>query len=103
MSTVPVAPGANFVNLLTTNVGNMEVKGVELTVNTVPVKNANLTWEFGFNYTYSKQEITNLLKQQDPNFKGIEVSGISGGTGNNIGKFYVGYAPYTYNVYKAGV
>lgn len=97
---VPIAPGANFVNQLVTNVGNMEVKGVELTVNTVPVKNANLTWELGFNYTYSKQEITNLLKQQDPNFRGTPVSGISGGTGNNIGIYYVGYAPFTYNVYK---
>ncbi|MBG9376472.1 SusC/RagA family TonB-linked outer membrane protein [Panacibacter sp. DH6] len=100
LSTVPVAPGANFVNQITTNVGNMEIKGVELAINTVPVKTANLTWEFGFNYTYNKQTITNLLKQEDPNFKGIEVSGISGGTGNNIGKHFVGYSPYTYNVYK---
>ena len=46
------------------------------------------------------QKITNLLKQQDPNFKGIPVSGISGGTGNNIGTFSVGHAPYTYLVYK---
>lgn len=100
LSTVPVAPGANFVNLITTNVGNMEVKGVELSVNTIPVKNKNVTWELGFNYTYNTQEITNLLKQEDPNFKGIDVSGISGSTGNNIGKHFVGYAPYTYNVYK---
>ncbi|HMC84629.1 MAG TPA: hypothetical protein VKI61_03855, partial [Chitinophagaceae bacterium] len=42
----------------------------------------------------------NLLKQPDPNFKGIDVSGISGGTGNNIGKFAVGYAPYVFNVFK---
>jgi TonB-dependent starch-binding outer membrane protein SusC len=100
LSTVPVAPGANFVNLITTNVGDMETKGVEFTLNTVPVRNDNFTWEFGFNYTYNKQEITNLLKQEDANFKGIDVSGISGGTGNNIGKHFVGYNPYTYNVYK---
>ena len=49
---------------------------------------------------YNKNKITNLLKQQDPNFKGIDVGGIGGGTGNNIGKFNVGYAPYTYFVYK---
>lgn len=100
LSTVPVAPGANFVNQLTVNVGNMEVKGIELTLNTVPVKTADLTWDFGFNYTYNTQKITNLLRQNDANFKGIEVSGISGGTGNNIGKHYVGYNPFTYNVYK---
>lgn len=100
LSTVPVAPGGNFVNQITTNVGNIENKGVELTINTVPVRTNDLTWEFGFNYTYNKSKITNLLKQSDPNFKGIDVSGIGGGTGNNIGKFAVGYAPYVFNVYK---
>lgn len=100
LSTVPVAPGGNFVNQITTNVGNLENKGIELTINTIPVRNSNFTWEFGFNYTYNKTKITNLLKQSDPNFKGIDVSGIGGGTGNNIGKFAVGYAPYTFNVYK---
>ncbi|MFZ1370111.1 MAG: SusC/RagA family TonB-linked outer membrane protein, partial [Ferruginibacter sp.] len=100
LSTVPVAAGGNFNIELLTNVGNMENKGVEFTLNTVPIKKANLTWEFGFNFTYNTRKITNLLKQQDPNFKGIEVSGISGGTGNNIGRFNVGYSPFAYFVFK---
>jgi TonB-dependent starch-binding outer membrane protein SusC len=100
LSVVPVAAGGNFNIELYTNVGNVENKGIEFTLNTVPVKKPNLTWEFGFNFTYNTREITNLLKQQDPNFKGLEVSGISGGTGNNIGRFAVGYAPYTYFVFK---
>lgn len=100
LSVIPVAPGSNFDITLLTNVGNMENKGVEFTLNTVPVKTKDLTWDFGFNVTYNKSTITNLLKQQDPNFKGIDVSGIGGGTGNNIGKFLVGYAPYTFNVFK---
>jgi len=100
LSTVPVAPGANFVNQLLINVGNMDVKGVELTINTTPVRTANLTWDFGFNYSYNERKITNLLQYQDPKFQGIDVSGISGGTGNYIGKFAVGYEPYTFNVYK---
>jgi iron complex outermembrane receptor protein len=100
LSSVPVAPGGNFVTQITTNVGNLENKGVEFTLNTVPVRTSDLTWEFGVNYTYNTTKITNLLKQSDPNFKGIDVSGIGGGTGNTIGKFAVGYAPYTFNVYK---
>jgi len=100
LSVVPVAAGGNFNIELFTNVGNMENKGVEFTLNTVPVKKSDLTWEFGFNFTYNTREITNLLKQQDPDFQGIEVSGISGGTGNNIGRFNVGYSPYSYFVYK---
>lgn len=100
LAEVTIAPGANFVNKIVTNVGNTENKGVELTVNTVPVRTQALTWEFGFNYTYNEAKITNLLKYPDPTFKGIDVSGIGGGTGNTIGKFAVGYAPYAYNVYK---
>ena len=100
LSVIPVAPGSNFDISLLTNVGNMENKGIEFTLNTVPVKTKDLTWDFGFNVTYNKSTITNLLKQQDPAFKGIDVSGIGGGTGNNIGKFAVGYAPYTFNVFK---
>lgn len=100
LSVVPVAPGANFNIELLTNVGNIENNGVEFNINTTPIKTKNLTWDFGFNITYNKSEITNLLKQADANFKGIDVSGISGGTGNRIGKFAVGYAPYVYNVYK---
>jgi iron complex outermembrane receptor protein len=100
LSVIPVAPGSNFDITLLTNVGNMENKGIEFVLNTTPIRTERVTWDFGFNVTYNKNEITNLLKQQDPSFKGIDVSGIAGGTGNNIGKFTVGYAPYTYFVYK---
>ena len=100
LSVIPVAPGSNFDITLLTNVGNMENKGIEFSLNTTPVKTTDLSWDFGFNVTYNESKITNLLKQSDPNFKGIDVSGISGGTGNNIGKFAVGYSPYIFNVYK---
>ncbi|MDB5249061.1 MAG: TonB-dependent receptor [Segetibacter sp.] len=100
LSVIPVAPGANFDIALLTNVGNMENKGVEFTLNTTPVRHSDFSWDFGFNVTYNQSRITNLLKQQDPNFKGIDVSGISGGTGNNIGKFTVGYSPYSYFAYR---
>ncbi len=100
LANVAVASGANFVNEITTNVGNITSKGIELTINTTPIRTNDLTWDFGFNYTYNKAEITNLLKNPDPNFKGQEVSGISGGTGNRIGIHAVGYSPFTYRLYK---
>ena len=100
LSVVPVAPGANFDITLLTNVGNIQNSGVEFTINTTPVRTKDFSWDFGFNVTYNKTRITNLLKQADANFTGIDVSGISGGTGNNIGKFAVGYNPYTFNVFK---
>jgi len=100
LSTVPIAPGANFDIALLTNVGNMENKGVEFTINTIPVQTKDFSWNFGFNVTYNESKITNLLKQTDASFTGIEVSALQGGTGNNIGKFAVNYAPYTFFVYK---
>jgi TonB-dependent starch-binding outer membrane protein SusC len=100
LSVVPIAPGSNFDVQLFTNVGNMTNKGVEFTINTTPIRRKDFSWDFGFNVTYNESKITNLLKHTDPNFKGIDVSGISGGTGNNIGKFAVGYAPYVFNVFK---
>jgi iron complex outermembrane receptor protein len=100
LSIVPIAPGANFDIALTTNVGNMENRGIEFTINTIPLKGVDYTWELGFNATYSETKITNLLKNQDPNFTGIDMGDISGGTGNRLEKQAVGYAPYTYYVYK---
>ncbi|HMU44832.1 MAG TPA: SusC/RagA family TonB-linked outer membrane protein [Chitinophagaceae bacterium] len=100
LAEIDVPAGANFVNRITTNVGNVISKGVEVNLNTTPVKTDNLTWDFGVNYTYNEAEITNLLKNPDPNFKGQQVSGISGGTGNYIGIHAVNYAPYSFLVYK---
>jgi len=100
LSKVPIAPGANFDIELTTNVGNMENKGVEFTVNTIPVQTKDFSWNFGFNVTYNETKITNLLKNNIPGYTGIDVGNISGGTGNRIGKHAVGYAPNTFYVYK---
>ncbi len=100
LSVVPIAPGANFDITLLTNVGNMTNKGFEFTLNIIPVQSKTVTWNLNFNVSYNKSTITNLLKNPDPSFKGIDVSNISGGTGNTIGKFAVGYAPFTFLVYK---
>ena len=100
LANVTVAAGANFVNRITTNVGNVESKGVEFTLNTSPIRTPDLSWDLGFNYTYNKATITNLLKNPDPNFKGELTSGIGGGTGNTIGIHAVGNSPYTFYTYK---
>ncbi len=100
LSDVPVAPGANFVNRITTNVGNIENQGVEISLNITPVKNQDLTWDLGFNMAYNDTKITNLQKFQDPNFKGVDVGGIGIATGNFIGKNLVGFSPSTFFIYK---
>lgn len=100
LSDVPVAPGGNFVNRITTNVGNLENKGVEFSLNVSPVRRSNMSWDLGFNVAYNETKITNLLKFQDPNFKGIDVGGLGIATGNFLGKNIVGYSPNSFFVYK---
>ncbi|HEU4901298.1 MAG TPA: SusC/RagA family TonB-linked outer membrane protein, partial [Flavisolibacter sp.] len=100
LSVVPVAPGTNFDIQLLTNVGNMENRGFEFTLNANAIRSRNFSWDLNFNATINEVKITNLLQYPDPAFKGIDVSGISGGTGNTIGKFAIGSAPFSYFVYK---
>jgi len=100
LSVVPIAPGANFDIELLTNVGNMENKGAEFAINTIPVQKANFSWELGFNVTYNETKITNLLKNDIPGYTGIDIGNVNGGTGNKIEKHAVGYAPNTFYVYK---
>ncbi len=100
LSYIPIAPGSNFDIGLTTNIGNMENKGFEFIINTVPIRQQNFSWDLGFNFSYNKTIITRLSERNDPNDRGIDVSGITGGTGNTIGKHAVDYAPFSYYVYK---
>lgn len=96
---VPIAPGAGFGVDQIRNVGNVENKGVEVTVNTGIVRNRNLSWDFGFNVTYNDANVEKVYAA-GANFVGVDVGGISGGTANNIQKIAVGYAPSTFYVFK---
>jgi len=100
LSVVPVAAGANFSNQLLKNVGNIESEGFEITLNATPVKRKDFEWNIGANFTFVAPEITKLLDNPDPNFKGIPVGGISGGTGNNIQRQLEGQRPNSFYVYK---
>lgn len=100
LSVVPIPLGTNFSNQLLTNVGNIESKGFELTLNVTPVKTNKLTWDVGFNLTYIDPKITKLLLNPDPSFPGNFVGGISGGTGNTIQIHSVGHRPSSFYVRK---
>ncbi|MBS1733825.1 MAG: SusC/RagA family TonB-linked outer membrane protein [Bacteroidetes bacterium] len=95
-----IPSGSNFDITLLSNIGKVENKGVEFAINLNPIRKKNLNWELGFNLTYNEAKITNLTANPDPNFKGQEVGGIGGGTGNYIGIIKVGEVPFSYLVYK---
>ena len=100
LAVAPVAYGSTFDISVFTNVGNLTNKGMEFVLNTTPVQNDNFRWDIGFNVTSTQTKIVSLRKQDDPNFTGIPVSGIAGGTGNTIGLHMIGQWPYAYNVYQ---
>ncbi len=97
---VQLPAGTNFTNELFTNVGKMENRGVEFTINSTVIKKSNLNWDLGFNITYNRNKITNLTKINDPNYIGVPTGGLSGGVGNTIQIHTVGYQPSSFFVLK---
>ena len=92
--------GTNFSNKIVANVGSMENKGVEVTLNFQPVRTKTTTWDVSLNATYNKNQITKLTISDDPTYAGARYGGISGGTGNTILIQSVGYQRGSYFVYK---
>ena len=95
---VDVPSGTNLSNRVTTNIGELENRGVELAINGVAIDRGDLSWSLGFNISYNKNEITRL--NNDPNFAGIRVGGISGGVGNTIQVLTVGQPANTFFTYR---
>jgi len=56
--------GTNFSNKIVANVGTMENKGVEFTLNLQPIRKRNLTWDVSFNATYNQNTITKLTMRK---------------------------------------
>ncbi|MCD0488246.1 SusC/RagA family TonB-linked outer membrane protein [Pedobacter sp. MC2016-14] len=82
LNKVPQPAGTNFSASAVVNVGSMENKGVEMNVNFVPIKSADLNWDFSLNATYNKNTITNLtVVPNDANYVGLPGGSIAGGVG----------------------
>lgn len=97
---VPVPAGTNLTNFLNTNVGDLENRGVEFSINAIPVRKADLSWEVGFNVTANKNKITRLTATEDPDYLGVLTGGISGGVGNTIQIHSVGFPANSFLVYE---
>lgn len=97
LATIPSPAGTNFAKSITTNVGNVDSKGFELTLNATPIDNAQWTWNLSFNATWLQQKIKNLSL-----IKGAQATNTS--VGPTVDSHYVqvlteGYAPYMFYVY----
>ncbi len=95
---VQVPVGSNLTNVVATNIGNMETKGLEFSVSSVPIQTKDFVWDIQVNTAYNKSIITKL--NEDDTSIGEEVGGISGGVGNTIQIHTVGYEPYAFWVFE---
>ncbi len=96
---IPVPALSNLTNYLNTNIGSMTNVGAELDINAILVETRDASWTAGFNVAYNKNKITKLTVSDD-DATGVETGGISGGTGNNVQMFQVGYPMRTFNLYQ---
>jgi TonB-linked SusC/RagA family outer membrane protein len=97
LNVIPVAAGTNLSNTLLTNVGNVENRGVEFSLNATPIRSKNLIWDVAFNIAFNRNKITNLTATKDSTFQGDL-------TGTGVGGAYiqinsVGYAENTFYLY----
>lgn len=97
---IPVPVGTNLTNFINTNVGDLENQGIEFALNTVPVKNEKLTWNFGFNVASNKNKITRLTASDDASYLGVLTGGIAGAVGNQIQIHSVGHSAYSFFVFE---
>ncbi len=98
IATVPAAAGTAFDKTITTNVGNVDSHGIEVTLNATPIQTKDFTWDISFNVTWQKMKVKNLSIVE-----GGEVTNTS--VGPTIDGYYFqtlteGYEPYTFYVYK---
>lgn len=102
LNLIPQPAGTNFDAFFIANVGDMENKGVEFSINAEPVRTAKFSWDAGFNITYNKNTITNLtVIPKDVNYRGIQTGGIAGGIGGGFAQIQaVGYSKNTFNLFK---
>lgn len=96
---IPVAGLSNLTNFITTNIGDLENKGVELDLNAIPVSTQDVSWRIGVNAAYNRNKITKLTASPDDK-TGVETGGIAGGTGNNVQMHQVGYPTSTFYLYQ---
>ena len=93
--TAAVADGTNFSNSVIQNIGELQIQGLEFSLNADVVKQEDFTVDFNFNATFLDREMKELAQGQD-----VRTGGISGGTGNNIQLLRVGEAPNSFSVFK---
>ncbi|MFY0625488.1 MAG: SusC/RagA family TonB-linked outer membrane protein [Reichenbachiella sp.] len=99
LNLVPVADGSNFGNFVVSNVGNMDIKGYEITLTGRPISRPDFSWTISANLMYNKRTITKLNKTDDPSDPGV-ATGTDLGLGRRIQIHSVGQAPNSFYTFQ---
>lgn len=60
LASVPTAAGTNFSKTILTNVGNVDSKGVEVSLNATPIQTKDWEWNLSYNFTWQNMKVKNL-------------------------------------------
>ena len=96
INTATVSAGSNFRNQVISNIGSLENKGIEAALTVRPIQTDDVQWEVTANFTYNKNEITELTGEGDI----IMTGGISAGTGNQVQAHAVGHPANSFYVFQ---
>ena len=96
INTATVSAGSNFRNQVVSNIGSLENRGIEASLTVRPIQTSNVQWEVTANFTYNKNEITELTGEGDI----IMTGGISSGTGNQVQAHAVGHPAFSFYVFQ---
>lgn len=99
LNEVPTSMGSNFGNMLFTNIGNMENKGVEVALNFIPIQTKDWQWSINVNGTWQNTKITKLISGDSSNYMGVTTGGKLGGSGYSS-LHREGFAPFTYYLFQ---
>ncbi|WP_212747546.1 SusC/RagA family TonB-linked outer membrane protein [Fodinibius saliphilus] len=100
LNVIPVPAGTNFTNRILSNIGSMEVKGVELNITGRVLSTEDTYLEVGLNASRNVDKITKLTTVNSEDYIGVETGGISGGVGNTVQIHSVGHPRSSFYVYE---
>lgn len=97
LATVSIPAGINFDKTMLSNVGNVDSKGVEISINANILQSKDWSWTAAFNATWQQNKITNLslvpgTDAADANIGYMEATPVM--------VYKTGYTPNTFKVYK---
>ena len=97
LASVPTAAGTNFSKTILTNVGDVDSKGIEVSLNATPIQTKDWEWNLSYNFTWQNMKVKNLSL-----IKGGSQTNVKVGPSIDAYQFQVlseGYEPYMFYVY----